>query len=119
MSSSAVSGVPSRKPSRAAGGASGSLDNHWMPFTPNRDFKAEPKIIARAEGVYYRSQNGHSILDGVSGLFTTPAGHARREIAEAVHQQLLELDYAPSFLRGHPKAFELARRVAALLPDGV
>jgi beta-alanine--pyruvate transaminase len=90
-----------------------------MPFTPNRDFKAEPKIIAGGEGVYYRSATGQRVFDGVSGLFTTPAGHGRREIADAVHRQLMELDYAPSFLRGHPKAFELARRVAALLPNGL
>jgi beta-alanine--pyruvate transaminase len=93
------------------------LANHWMPFTPNRDFKAEPKIFVRAEGAYYWSDKGNRIFDGVSGLFSTPAGHARREIAEAVRDQLLGLDFTPSFQRGHPKAFELAHRVAALLPD--
>ena len=95
------------------------LENHWMPFTPNRDFKVDPKIFTRAEGVYYWSDKGQRIFDGVSGLFSTPAGHARREIADAVRDQLLELDFTPSFLRGHPKAFELARRVAALLPDSL
>ena len=102
-------------PAAAAAG----LENHWMPFTANRDFKAEPKILARAEGVYFRDEKGRKILDGCSALFTSPAGHCRREIADAVGAQLLELDYAPSFTRGHPKSFELARRVAALLPEGL
>ncbi len=95
------------------------LAQHWMPFTANRDFKAEPKIITRGEGVYFWNDAGEKLLDGVSGLFTTPAGHGRREIAEAVHRQLLELDYAPSFMRGHPKSFELAARVAELAPPGL
>jgi beta-alanine--pyruvate transaminase len=100
-------------------GAAFSLEHHWMPFTPNRDFKAEPKILARAEGVHYYDPAGRKLLDGSSGLFTTPAGHCRREIAEAVHRQLMELDYAPSFTRGHPKSFELAERVAELTPEGL
>ncbi len=104
--------------SRAAEGAA-ALDNHWMPFTANRDFKADPKIFTAAEGVHYTSADGHKILDGCSGLFTTPAGHGRRAIAEAVHDQLLELDYTPSFLRGHPKAFALAARIARMLPEGL
>ncbi len=99
--------------------ATGSLDYHWMPFTANRDFKADPRLVERAEGVYFWDDKGRRILDGSSGLFTTPAGHGRREIAEAVHRQILELDYTPSFLRGHPKAFELARRLAALTPEGL
>ena len=95
------------------------LGSHWMPFTPNRDFKAEPKLVARAEGMYYWTPDGRKVLDGSSGLFTSAAGHCRPEIAEAVHRQLLELDYAPSFQRGHPKSFELAERIAGLMPAGI
>jgi beta-alanine--pyruvate transaminase len=95
------------------------LGTHWMPFTPNRDFKSDPKLVARAEGMYYWTPDGKKVLDGSSGLFTSAAGHCRKEIAEAVHRQLLELDYTPSFLRGHPKAFQLAEKVAGLLPAGI
>jgi beta-alanine--pyruvate transaminase len=96
-----------------------SLGTHWMPFTPNRDFKNDPKLVARAEGMYYWTPDGKKVLDGSSGLFTSAAGHCRKEIAEAVHRQLLELDYTPSFQRGHPKAFQLAEKVAGLLPTGI
>lgn len=95
------------------------LDYHWMPFTANRDFKRDPKLFARAEGVFFYDPSGRAILDGASGLFTTPAGHGRREIAEAVHRQLLELDYAPSFTRGHEKSFALAQELARILPAGL
>jgi beta-alanine--pyruvate transaminase len=95
------------------------LENYWMPFTPNRDFKADPKIFVRAEGMYFWAEDGHRVLDGSSSLFTSAAGHGRREIADAVHRQLLELDYISSFTRGHPKAFELAERLAGLLPEGL
>lgn len=95
------------------------MDHYWLPFTPNRDFRSDPKLFARAEGVYYYAPDGRKILDGSSGLFTTPAGHGRREIADAVHRQLLELDYTSSFQRSHPKAFEAATRIAALMPKGL
>jgi beta-alanine--pyruvate transaminase len=116
MMSSAVD-LARRQPGAAR--SSGRLDHHWMPFTSNREFKSDPKIFARAEGVTYTSEAGERILDGSSGLFTTPAGHGRPEIAQAVYEQLLALDYAPSFTRGHPKAFELAKRIAALTPEGL
>jgi beta-alanine--pyruvate transaminase len=93
--------------------------HYWLPFTPNRDFAENPKLFAKAEGVYYFAPNGRKILDGSSGLFTTPAGHGRAEIADAVHQQLLDLDFSSSFQRSHPKAFEAADRVAALMPEGL
>ena len=93
------------------------LDHNWLPFTPIRDFREKPRLFARAEGVHYYTPEGKAVLDGSSGLFTTPAGHGRREIADAIHKQLLELDFAPSFQRSHPKAFEAAGRVAALMPD--
>lgn len=97
----------------------GNLENYWMPFTGNREFKTEPRMIARGEGMYYWNHKGEKILDGVSGLFTCAAGHCREEIAEAVAAQLRELDYTPSFLRGHTGAFRLAERVAALTPPGL
>ena len=93
-----------------------SLDEFWMPFTPNRDFKADPKIVVRAEGMYYWNDRGEKIIDASSGLFCVAAGHGRREIAEAVHRQLSELDFVAPFLRAHPKSFELATRVAELTP---
>ena len=96
-----------------------SLDHLWLPFTPNRDFKAEPRMFVRAEGVHYFTPDGRKILDGSSGLFCVPLGHGRREIADAVHQQLLTLDYTPTFTRAHPKAFVLATRIAEFTPPGL
>jgi beta-alanine--pyruvate transaminase len=95
------------------------LEHLWLPFTPNRDFKADPRLFARAEGVYYWTDDGRRLLDGCSGLFCVPLGHGRREIADAVHRQLLELDYTPTFTRAHPRAFELATRVAGFTPAGL
>ncbi len=93
-----------------------SLEPYWMPFTANRQFKAHPRMIARAEGMYYYTDRGEALLDGSSGLFCVGAGHGRKEIAEAAHRTLLELDYAPAFQYGHPLSFELDRRVAAIKP---
>jgi len=93
-----------------------SLDSLWMPFTPNRQFKAKPRILAKASGMHYWTGDGRQILDGVAGLWCVNAGHGRREITEAVAQQLETMDYAPPFNMGHPGAFELATRVAALAP---
>ncbi|HZU64423.1 MAG TPA: aminotransferase class III-fold pyridoxal phosphate-dependent enzyme [Novosphingobium sp.] len=95
------------------------LAHHWMPFTANRDFREAPKMILRGQGVVYYGEGGQPILDGCSGLFTCPAGHSRPEIAEAVRDQLLTLDYAPSFTRGHPLSFRAAERIAALTPAGL
>ncbi len=93
-----------------------SLDELWMPFTPNRDFKADPRIVVKAEGMYYWNDRGERIIDASSGLFCVAAGHGRKEIADAVHRQLRDLDFVAPFLRAHPKSFELASRVAALTP---
>src|SRR5947208_5849605 len=93
-----------------------SLDEYWMPFTPNRDFKADPKMVVRAEGMYYWNDRGEKLIDASSGMFCVNAGHGRKEIADAVHRQLFELDFIAPFLRGHPKQFELAARVAELTP---
>src|SRR5664279_5867986 len=94
-----------------------SLDEYWMPFTPNRDFKADPKMVVRAEGMYYWNDRGEKIIDANAGLYCCAAGHGRKEIAHAVGRQLHELDFISPFLRGHPKAFEFAARIAALTPD--
>ncbi len=87
-----------------------------MPFTPNRDFKADPRIVIRAEGRDYFNDRGEKIIDASSGLFCVAAGHGRKAIADAVHRQLVELDFVAPFMRAHPKSFELASRVAALTP---
>ena len=92
------------------------LDNFWMPFTANRQFKAAPRLLAEAEGMYYRSDDGRRVLDGTAGLWCVNAGHGRREIAEAVGEQLRTLDYAPTFQMGHPIVFDFAERLAAIAP---
>lgn len=92
------------------------LEHYWMPFTANRDFKANPRIFVSGEGMYYKSHEGKRILDGSSGLFCVAAGHSRREIADAVGKQLMQLDYCAPFQSAHPLSFELAQRVAALTP---
>ena len=94
-----------------------SLEAHWMPFTANRDFKKNPRMVVKSEGMYMWDYKGGQIVDGSSALFCTPAGHARREIAEAVYNQMLNNDYTPHFQLGHPGSFELAERVCRLLPD--
>jgi beta-alanine--pyruvate transaminase len=92
------------------------LDAFWMPFTANRQFKANPRLLARAEGMYYWTADGREILDGVAGLWCVNAGHCRREITEAVTKQLSTMEYAPAFQMGHPIAFELANRLAKIAP---
>ena len=99
--------------------ATNSLEYYWMPFTANREFKAHPRIFVRGEGVHYWNHEGQQVLDGSSGLFCCAAGHGRREIADAVANQIMELDYSPPFQGAHPAQFELARRVAALTPEGI
>jgi beta-alanine--pyruvate transaminase len=92
------------------------LDAYWMPFTANRQFKANPRLMESAAGMYYHTTDGRRVLDGTAGLWCVNAGHARPEIAEALKQQVLTLDYAPAFQMGHPAIFEVASRIAALLP---
>ncbi|HEX3836799.1 MAG TPA: aspartate aminotransferase family protein [Steroidobacteraceae bacterium] len=96
-----------------------SLDSLWMPFTPNRHFKAKPRILAKASGMHYWTGDGRQILDAVAGLWCVNAGHGRREITEAVSRQLETMDYCPPFNMGHPGAYELANKVAALAPEGL
>ena len=95
------------------------LDAFWMPFTANRHFKANPRLLERAEGMYYWTPEGRQILDGVAGLWCVNAGHGRPEIAAAVARQLTTMDYAPTFQMGHPIAFELANRLAEIAPPGL
>ena len=95
------------------------LDAHWMPFTANRSFKQDPRLIVSAEGRYYTDAAGRKIFDGLSGLWTCGLGHCRTEISEAVSKQVRELDYSPAFQYGHPKSFELAHRITELMPDGL
>jgi beta-alanine--pyruvate transaminase len=92
------------------------IESQWMPFTANRQFKAAPRLLVSAEGMYYRSNDGRKILDGTAGLWCCNAGHAHPKIVEAVREQVLRLDYAPGFQMGHPVAFEAAARLAGMLP---
>lgn len=94
-----------------------SLENHWMPFSSNREFKANPRLVVKSEGMYCWDHEGGKIIDGSSALFCTPAGHGRREIAEAVYAQMQENDYVPHFQLGHPGSFEMAQRLTRILPD--
>ena len=96
---------------------SNSLEEHWMPFSGNRDFKLDPRLVVKSEGMYCWDHKGGKLIDGSSALFCSPAGHGRREIADAVHAQMIENDYTPHFQLGHPGSFELAERVARILPE--
>ncbi len=98
---------------------SSALDAYWMPYTANREFKRNPRMITAAEGCYFTDADGREVFDGLSGLWTCGAGHNRPEIREAVTRQLGRLDYAPAFQFGHPGAFELAERIVDVLPDGL
>jgi len=95
------------------------LQPFWMPFTAQRQFKAHPRLLVRAEGMHYWDETGRKLLDCFSGLWCVNAGHSRKPIVEAIAKQAAELDYAPTFMFGHPKAFQLASRVAALAPTGM
>ena len=95
------------------------LNAHWMPFTANRQFKNNPRLIDSADGVYYSDTNGRKIFDGLSGLWTCGAGHNRKEINAAVSKQLGKLDYSPGFQYGHLLSFELANKVVELTPLGL
>ena len=94
------------------------LSNFWMPFTANRQFKAAPRLLASAEGMYYTDIDGNKVLDGTAGLWCVNAGHGRKRIAAAVERQLSTMDFAPTFQMGHPIAFEFAEKLAAHAPGG-
>ncbi|PKM08233.1 MAG: aspartate aminotransferase family protein [Gammaproteobacteria bacterium HGW-Gammaproteobacteria-4] len=93
------------------------LDAFWMPFTANRQFKATPRLLTSASGMFYRSDDGRQVLDGTAGLWCCNAGHAHPRIVEAVQKQVATLDFAPTFQMGHPTVFALAERLAAIAPD--
>ncbi|QDP00067.1 aspartate aminotransferase family protein [Thalassotalea sp. PS06] len=95
------------------------LESHWMPFTGNRQFKQDPRLITGAQGRYYTDSSGRKIFDGLSGLWTCGAGHGRTEIAEAIANQAKNLDYSPAFQFGQPKSFELAHRISEWMPDNL
>ncbi len=92
------------------------LEAFWMPFTANRTYKQAPRMLARAEGMYYYTNDNKEILDGTAGLWCVNAGHGRREIVEAIQKQAAILDFAPAFQMGHPIAFQAAARLAEILP---
>ncbi len=94
-----------------------SLDALWMPFTNNRAFKAAPRMLVSAEGMYYHDADGRPVLDGVSGLWCVNAGHGRTEIVAAIREAAGILDYAPGFQMGHPSSFALAERLTGILPS--
>ncbi len=95
------------------------LDAFWMPFTANRQFKSKPRLLARAQGMHYWTDDGREILDAVAGLWCVNAGHCRKEITDAVAKQAATMEFAPTFQMGHPIAFELASRLAKLAPPGL
>ncbi len=95
------------------------LEAHWMPFTGNRDFKANPRLIVGGQGAYYTTHDGRRVFDGLSGLWCSGLGHGRREIAEAIGRQAATLDYSPAFQFGHPLSFELANRIVERMPAGL
>ena len=91
----------------------------WMPFSANRQFKQSPRMFVGAKDMHFKTADGREVLDGTAGLWCCNAGHCRPKITEAISQQVGELDYAPAFQMGHPKAFELANRLVDLSPDGM
>ncbi|WP_237067664.1 aminotransferase class III-fold pyridoxal phosphate-dependent enzyme [Microbulbifer guangxiensis] len=94
-------------------------DAFWMPFTPNRSFKAAPRIVERAEGIYLMTKDGRQVIDATAGLWCSNAGHCRSEIADAIHQQAKKLDYSSIFNFGHELSFEYSERLVKHTPDGL
>lgn len=95
------------------------LNAFWMPFTANRQFKKEPRLLVSAKDMHYTTADGRQVLDGTAGLWCCNAGHCRPKIVEAIQQTAAELDYAPAFQMGHPAAFELANRIIDIAPKGM
>ncbi len=95
------------------------MSSFWMPFTANRDFLREPRMIQSAEGMYYTSSDGRKVMDGTAGLWCVNAGHRDPLIVEAVQKQVHELDYAPNFQFSHAQAFELSAKLTAMMPEGM
>jgi len=95
------------------------LNAFWMPFTSNRQFKKQPRMFVGAKDMHYTTSDGRQVLDGTAGLWCCNAGHCRPKITEAIQKQAAEMDYAPAFQMGHPKAFQLANRLTDISPDGM
>jgi beta-alanine--pyruvate transaminase len=95
------------------------MDAYWMPFTANRQFKKAPRLLAKASGMHFWTPEGRQVLDAIAGLWCVNAGHARPKIVQAIAAQAAEMDFAPPFNMGHPKAFELAERLVQLTPPGL
>ncbi|WP_375413945.1 aspartate aminotransferase family protein [uncultured Bradyrhizobium sp.] len=108
-----------KSPARPVVNVPNDLAAHWMPFTANRAFKKNPRLLAGADGMHYFTADGRKIIDGAAGMWCCNAGHGRTQIAEAIAKQAAALDYAPPFQFGIPQAFELASRIADLAPDGL
>ena len=96
-----------------------SLNEHWMPFTSNKDFKENPRLIVEAKGVYLKNHQGQTQIDASSGLFCNPLGHGREEIIEAITNQLKTLDYCQPFQQGFGGSFELATRISKHTPGNL
>ena len=113
---------PAAAPSPVASGSGAGaldMDAFWMPFTANRQFKKAPRMLAKASGMHYWTDDARQILDAVAGLWCVNAGHARPKIVRAIAEQAEEMDFAPPFNMAHPKAFELATKLVALAPEGL
>ncbi len=110
---------PPGDPADASQQAPSSLDAFWMPFTANRQFKSQPRLLASASGMHYRTVDGREILDGTAGLWCCNAGHSHPRIVEAVRTQVGTLDFAPTFQMGSPLPFVLAERLAGIAPAGL
>lgn len=95
------------------------LSAFWMPFTANRQFKSQPRMLVAAKDMHYTAADGRQVLDGTAGLWCCNAGHGRARITRAVSEMAGTLDYAPTFQMGHPAAFELANRLVEIAPDGM
>ena len=96
-----------------------SLNEHWMPFTSNKDFKKRPRLITSANGVYLKNHEGQTQIDASSGLFCNPLGHGRKEIIDAITNQLKTLDYAQPFQQGFGGSFELATKISKHTPGNL
>ncbi|MGA1272400.1 MAG: aminotransferase class III-fold pyridoxal phosphate-dependent enzyme, partial [Burkholderiaceae bacterium] len=92
---------------------------YWMPFTNTRQYAQAPKQVVRAEGMYFITEDGRKVIDGLATLWCTNAGHCHPRIVEAMRAQIGELDFCSSFSMGHPKAFMAAERIADIAPEGM
>ena len=111
--------TPAIEPTSAVRTDAAGLEAHWMPYTGNRNFKADPRLIVEAKGAYFTDADGRKIFDGLSGLWCSGLGHGRPEITEAVSRQIAKLDYSPAFQFGHPLSFELANKIKEMTPAGL